>query len=133
MTARAELLHRTMETGRERRSPLSEEDPAALTRLRPLLAAAVTFHQPVHVGESYWITAHLTDARLRASIWHGSASGPALVTLQVTRGAGEAPPVLVVSIRRLMELAAGIDPKVVAALGDLERRLAWAWLTTNDT
>lgn len=133
MSEATDLRHRTLETGHERVLPLAEAEPDVLEQLRPLLHEAIKGDAPVHVGGDYWMTASLDGGRLKVRIWHTEPSGPPLVEMTVTRGVGrEVLPLLEVSIAGLQQAVADGRPPpkdVVAALEDLERCLAWAWLT----
>ena len=119
------LNHRTKQTGHTRRSPLSEVEPAILEQLRPVVAEAIKGGQPRHVGADFWIRAREDGGRLVASVWHGDP----LVTMTVTRATGDAPPLLEVRLVAVADPRVRVSPDVVGALGDLERCLAWAWLT----
>ena len=51
------LIQRTIETGQERLSPLSEEEPDILAQLWPLVREAIKSGQRVHVGAGWWCRA----------------------------------------------------------------------------
>ena len=84
------LIQRTMDTGQERLSPLSEVEPDILARLRPLVREAIKSGQPVHVGASWWCGITVEEERLEAELlpW---AEGPLLVSMAVSPSKGNAP------------------------------------------
>ena len=122
------LIHQTLETGHERLSPVSEAVGDGLALLRPLVREALKHVQPLHVGAAFWMQAADDAGRLEAKIWHGPEPiGPPLVEVSILRPdpAAHCLPVLQVSISNLSEA----DPDVTATLGDIERCLAWVWLS----
>ena len=123
------LIHRTLETSHERRSPLAEVEPDILEGLRPLLVESVKHSRRVHVGADWWIEATVDQGRLRFRL-AVAADGPALVDCRVTRGVGSVQPLLVVSVAALLRGAADgeVSTEQVAMADDLERCVAWAWL-----
>ena len=125
------LIQRTMDTGQERLSPLSEVEPDILAQLRPLVREAIKSGQPVHVGASWWCRITVEQERLEAELlpW---AEGPPLVSMTVTPGEGNAPALLEVEAASLLQAAA--DGRVTESqadmAGELARCLAWAWLAS---
>ena len=125
------LIQRTIETGQERLSPMSEVEPKILAQLKPLVREAVKSGQPVHVGASWWCRATVEQERLEADLlpW---AEGPPLVSMTVTPGKGNAPALLEVEAARLLQAAAHgrVTESQADTAGDLVRCLAWAWLAS---
>ena len=125
------LIQRTIESGRERLSPLSEVEPDILAQLRPLVREAIESGQPVHVGASWWFRATVGQERLEADLlpW---AEGPPLVSMTVTPGKGNAPALLEVEAAGLLQAAAHgrVTESQADTAGDLARCLAWAWLAS---
>ena len=103
------LIQRTIDTGQERLSPLSEVEPDILAKLRPLVREAVKSGQPVHVGANWWCRA-----------------------TTVTPGKGDAPALLEVKAANLLQAAAHgqVTESQADMAGDLARCLVWAWLAS---
>ena len=140
----AVLIHRILEAESVRFSPKSEVDPQVLIWLYPLIAEGLATGECVPVMESgWWLRAETVSGRLQASLWLSrrvgdshlpvvpAAAAPPHVTLTVTRpGSPEGRPVMEANIAGigaiddtdLLEQAAG-------EAGDLERCVAWAWLS----
>jgi len=130
MTDERYLRHVTVDTGHERRFPLSEVNPDIMEQLKPLLTESIKFGKPMHVGAGFWVLAVLEKATtLRADIWHGGPEGQPLVSMSVT-GADSMQdlPTARVRLESLHDPKRTVSPEVVGALGDLERCLAWTWL-----
>ena len=123
------LIQRTIETGQERLSPLSEEEPDILAQLWPLVREAIKSGQRVHVGAGWWCRATVEQERLEADLlpW---AEGAPLVAMAVTPGEGDAPALLEVAVAGLLQAATHgrVTEAQVGMAGDLARCLAWAWL-----
>ena len=62
MTDERYLRHVTVDTGHERRSPLSEVDPDIMEQLKALLTESIKFGKPMHVGAGFWVLAVLEKA-----------------------------------------------------------------------
>ena len=125
------LIQRTMDTGQERLSPLSEVEPDILAQLRPLVREAIKSGQPVHVGANWWCRITVEQERLEAELlpW---AEGPPLVLMTVTPGEGNAPALLEVEAASLLQAAAHgrVTESQADMAGELARCLAWAWLAS---
>ena len=123
------VIERTMETGEERLSPLSEMDPDILAELWPLMREAIKSGQRVHVGGGWWCRANVEQERLEAELvpW---AEGSPLVSVTVTPGEGDAPALLEVAVADLLQAAAHgrVTEAQVGMADELARCLAWAWL-----
>ena len=123
------LIQRMIDTGQERVARLSEAEPEIVAELGPLLREAIKSGQRVHVGAGWWCRAAVERERLEAELipW---ASGPALVSMGVTPGKGDRPPVLELGAAGLLQAAThGRVTESQARLArDLARCLAWAWL-----
>ena len=108
---------------------LSEAEPEILAELGPLLREAIKSGQRVHVRAGWWCRAAVEQERLEAELlpW---ASGPALVSMTVTPGQGDWPPLLELGVAGLLQAAThGRVTESQARLArDLARCLAWAWL-----
>ena len=122
------LLHRTLETGHEQLSPRSEVSADVLAHLRPLLREALHHGRRVHVGADWWVQV-LEDAdRLEFALAVDAWTEP-LYRCQVTPPAGVGrPSLLEVSSSGLLDQVASRGDKAAEA-AELERCLAWAWLT----
>ena len=126
------LIQRTIDTGQERLSPLSEVEPDILAQLRPLVREAIKSGQPVHVGVNWWCRANVEQERLEADLlpW---AEGPPLVSMTVTPGEGDAPALLEVAVAGLLQAATHgrVTESQADMAGDLARCLAWSWLVSS--
>ena len=130
MTA-AVLLHRTAGTGHERLWPRSEVEPLIVEQLRPVVAEALKSARPLHVGAGFWVRAAEEAGRLQADIWHGEAQGSPLVRMRVAPAAGrDGVPLLEVWLAGVADPGVSVAAEAVAALGELGRCLAWAWLAS---
>ena len=140
----AVLIHRVLETGSVRFSPKSEVDPHVLIWLYPLIAEGLATGNFVPLLESgWWLRAETVSGRLQAALWLswrvGESSLPVVpvpasppqVTLTVTRsGSPEARPVMEASIAGIAAIDdTGLLEQAAAEAGDLERCVAWAWLS----
>ena len=125
------LIERTIDTGQQRLSPLSEVDPDILAQLRPLVREAIKSGQRVHVGAGWWCRITSDQGRLEAELcaW---ADGSALVSMTVTPGEGRRPPVLELGVGGLLQAATHrrVTESQADTAGDLARCLAWAWLAS---
>ncbi len=135
------LIHRVLEAESVRFSPKSEVDPQVLIWLYPLIAEGFATGDCVPLFESgWWLRVETVSGRLQASLWLSrrvgesrlpvvpASASPPQVTLTVIRPSSpEGRPVMEASIAALddtdlLEQAAG-------EAGDLERCVAWAWLS----
>ena len=125
------LIERTIDTGQERLAPLSEVDPDLLAQLWPPVREAIKSGQRLHVGAGWWCRATVEEERLEAELLPWS-EGPALVSMTVTPGEGDRPPVLELGVAGLLQAAT--DGRVTKSQADvaanLARCLAWAWLAS---
>ena len=125
------LIERTIDTGQERLAPLSEVNPDILAQLRPLVREAIKSRQRVHVGAGWWCRVVADQGRLEAELlsW---AEGPALVSMTVTPGEGDRPPVLELGVAGLLQAATHgrVTKSQADVAADLARCLAWAWLAS---
>lgn len=123
------LNQRTIDTGQERLSPLSEMDPDILAQLWPLVRESIKSGQRVHVGAGWWCRATVEQERLEADLlpW---AAGPPLVSMTVTPGEGDAPALLEVAVAGLLQAATHgrVTEAQVGIADEVARCLAWAWL-----
>ena len=140
------LIHRVVEAGSVRFSPKSEVDPQVLIWLYPLIAEGLATGDCVPLLESgWWLRAETVSGRLQASLWLSRRVGesrlpvvpdsasPPHVTLTVTRSSSpEARPVMGASIAGIASLDdTDLLEQAAAEAGDLERCLAWAWLSNT--
>ncbi|MYC82126.1 MAG: hypothetical protein F4X19_08550 [Acidobacteria bacterium] len=123
------LIERTIDTGQERVAVLSEVEPDMLAQLGPLLREAIKSGQRVHVGAGWWCRAAVEQKRLEAELLRW-VSGPALVSMRITPGKGDRPPILELGVADLLQAAThGRVTESQAGLArELARCLAWAWL-----
>ena len=98
------LNQRTIDTGQERLSPLSEMDPDILAQLWPLVRESIKSGQRVHVGAGWWCRATVEQERLEADLLPWAAGLP-LVSMTVTPGEGDAPALLEVAVAGLLQAA----------------------------
>lgn len=138
----AELVHRLAETGRARRLPQAAADGETLAWLRPVLAEALASGETTPLCDTgWWLRCSLYLGRLRCRLWkvHWSRSSglpvpdPASVPhvcLTVTEAKGGALPLLETRRAGVMEIANPVLADLAwAEAPDLERCIAWAWLT----
>ena len=131
------LLHRTVESGHVRRSPLAEVEPNTLALLRPVLAAALRLGrehadvQAVEIERTRWhVAASETADTLTAKLWCGDRPlGEPHISMTVRRASV---PELVASMIGMARLPPELWADAALEAGDLERCLAWAWLTRDD-
>ena len=138
------LIHRVLEAESVRFSPKSEVDPEVLIWLYPLIAEGLATGDCVPIMESgWWLRAETVDGRLQASLWLSRRVGdsplpvvpapasPPHVTLTVTRsGSPEDRPVMETSIAGIAALDdTDLLEQAAGEAGDLERCVAWAWLS----
>ena len=123
------LIERTIDTGQERLAPLSEVDPDLLAQLWPPVREAIKSGQRVHVGAGWWCRANVDQGRLEAELLPWS-DGPALVSMTVTPGEGDRPPVLELGVAGLLQAATHgrVTKSQADVAANLARCLAWAWL-----
>ena len=98
--------------------------------MKPLLKESIKLGKPMHVGADFWVLAVLEKATtLRADIWHGEPEGQPLVSMSITGAdAVQDLPTARVRLEGLHDPKRTVSAEAVAALGDLERCLAWTWL-----
>ncbi len=140
----AVLIHRILEAESVRFSPKSEVDPQVLIWLYPLIAEGLATGECVPLMESgWWLRAETVSGRLQASLWLSRRVGesqlpvvpasalPPHVTLTVTRsGSPEGRPVMEASIAGIAALDdTDLLEQAAGEAGDLERCVAWAWLS----
>ena len=140
----AVLIHRVLEAESVRFSPKSEVDPDVLIWLYPLIAEGLATGECVPIMESgWWLRAETVSGRLQASLWLSrgvgesqlpvvpAAAAPPHVTLTVTRsGSPEGRPVMEASIAGILTLEdTDLLEQAAGEAGDLERCVAWAWLS----
>ena len=138
------LIHRVLEAGSVRFSPKSEVDPQVLIWLYPLIAEGLATGECVPIMESgWWLRAETVSGRLQASLWLSrrvgesqlpvvlASAAPPQVTLAVTRsGSPEGRPVIEASIAGIAALEdTDLLEQAAGEAGDLERCVAWAWLS----
>ena len=138
------LIHRVLEAGSDRFSPKSDVDPQVLIWLYPLIAEGLATGDCVPLLESgWWLRAETVSGRLQASLWLSrrvgesrlpvvpASAAPPHVTLTVTRsGSPEGRPVMEASIAGIASLDdADLLEQAAGEAGDLERCVAWAWLS----
>ena len=138
------LIHRVLEAESVRFSPKSEVDPQVLLWLYPLIADGLATGECVPLLESgWWLRAETVSGRLHASLWVSRRVGdsrlpvvpvpasPPHVTLTVTRSSSPAGrPVMESSIAGIAFLDdTDLLEQAAAEAGDLERCIAWAWLS----
>ena len=138
------LIHRVLEAGSVRFSPKSEVDPQVLIWLYPLIAEGIATGDCVSLMESgWWLRAETVSGRLQAALWLSRRVGdsqlpvvppstsPPHVTLTVTRsGSPEGRPVMEASIAGIAALEdTDLLEQAAGEAGDLERCVAWAWLS----
>ena len=143
-TMTAILIHRVLGAESVRFSPKSEVDPQVLIWLYPLIAEGLATGDCVPLMESrWWLRAETVSGRLQASLWLSrrvgesrlpvvpASASPPHVALTVTRpGSPEARPVMEASIAGIASLDdTDLLEQAAAEAGDLERRIAWAWLS----
>ena len=123
------LIERTIDTGQERLAPLSEVDPDLLAQLWPPVREAIKSGQRVHVGAGWWCRANVDQGRLEAELLPWS-DGPALVSMTVTSGEGDRPPVLELGVAGLLQAATHgrVTKSQADVAANLARCVAWAWL-----
>ena len=140
----AVLIHRILEAGADRLSPKSEVDPQVLIWLYPLIAQGLATGDCVPLLESgWWLRAETVDGRLQASLWLSrrlgesrlpvvpASAAPPHVTLTVIRPSSpEGRPVMEASVAGIAALDdTDLLEQAAAEAGDLERCVAWAWLS----
>ena len=125
------LIERTIDTGQERLAPLSEVDPDLLAQLWPPVREAIKSGQRVHVGAGWWCRANVDQGRLEAELLPWS-DGPALVSMTVTPGEGDRPPVLELGVAGLLQAATHgrVTKSQADVAANLARCVAWAWLAS---
>ena len=138
------LIHRVLEAESVRYSPKSEVDPEVLIWLYPLIAEGLATGQCVPIMESgWWLRAETVSGRFQASLWLSrrvgesqlpvvpASASPPHVTLTVTRsGSPEGRPVMEASVAGIAALEdADLLEQAAGEAGDLERCVAWAWLS----
>ncbi len=138
------LIHRVLEAESVRFSPKSEVEPQALIWLYRLIAERLATGACVPLLESgWWLRAETVSGRLQASLWLSRRVGdsqlpvvpvpasPPHVTLTVTRSSSpEARPVIEASIAGIASLDdADLLEQAAVEADDLERCVAWAWLS----
>ena len=119
------LIHETAESGHVRNSPRSEVATEVLDHLRPLLSRALC--QPVAVAlepSDWWLSAREDQDKLYCRFWFRTPEGPPHLQQTVTKGD---PPRVVVEGAGL--LLAENPAAASYEAGDLERCIAWAWLS----
>ena len=126
------LIERTIDTGQERLAPLSEVDPDLLAQLWPPVREAIKSGQRLHVGAGWWCRATVEEERLEAELLPWS-EGPALVSMTVTPGEGDRPPVLELGVAGLLQAATHgrVTKSQADVAANLARCLAWAWLASQ--
>ena len=140
----AVLIHRVLEAGSDRFSPKSDVDPQVLIWLYPLIAEGLATGDCVPLLESgWWLRAETVSGRLQASLWLSrrvgesrlpvvpASAAPPHVTLTVTRPSSpEGRPVMEASVAGIAALDdTDLLEQAAAEAGDLERCVAWAWLS----
>ena len=138
------LIHRILEAESVRFSPKSEVDPQVLIWLYPLIAEGLATGDCVPLMESgWWLRAETVSGRLQASLWLSrrvgesrlpvvpASASPPHVTLTVTRSVSpEGRPVMEASIAGIAALEdTDLLEQAAGEAGDLERCVAWAWLS----
>ena len=138
------LIHRILEAESDRSSPKSEVDPQVIVWLGPLIAQAVATGECLPLLETgWWLRAKTVSGRLHVSLWlsHclGESSLPVVpaaaalphVTLTVTRPSSpEGQPLMEASIVGIAALDdTDLLEEAAGDAGDLERCVAWAWLS----
>ena len=138
------LIHRVLEAESVRFSPKSEVDPQVLIWLYPLIAEGLATGECVPIMESgWWLRAETVSGRLQASLWLSRRVGesqlpvvppstaPPHVTLTVTRsGSPEGRPVMEASVAGIAALKdTDLLEQAAGEAGDLQRCVAWAWLS----
>ena len=140
----AVLIHRILEAESVRFSPRSEVDPQVLIWLYPLIAEGLATGDCVPLMESgWWLRAETVSGRLQASLWLSrrvgesrlpvvpAAAAPPHVTLTVIRPSSpEGRPLMEASIAGIAALEdTDLLEQAAGEAGDLERCVAWAWLS----
>ena len=138
------LIHRILEAESVRFSPKSEVDPQVLIWLYPMIAEGLATGECLPIMESgWWLRAETVSGRLQASLWLSRRVGdtqlpvvpapaaPPQVTLTVTRsGSPEGRPVMETSAAGIAALDdTDLLEQAAGEAGDLERCVAWAWLS----
>ena len=141
---KAILIHRVLEAESVRFSPKSEVDPQVLIWLYPLIAEGLATGNCVPLMESgWWLRAETVSGRLQASLWLSRRVGksqlplipapaaPPHVTLTVTRSVSpEGRPVMEAGVAGIAALEdTDLLEQAADEAGDLERCVAWAWLS----
>lgn len=112
----------TQETSHRQYVPWKEIHRETLDYLRPLLLRTLNTGETVQLPCTAWyLHAQTRDGRLCVSLWWGIADSAPPLTMQVEQSD---PPRCTVSIAD----RAGLDEIAVAAAGELEQSIAWAWL-----
>ncbi|MYL11318.1 MAG: hypothetical protein F4010_04060 [Cenarchaeum sp. SB0669_bin_11] len=132
------LLHVTVETGHRRESPAGEIAPGVLDWLRPFLAEAVRLSaehpgvQALELDSTGWHVSATREAggALRLSLWRAALpiGAPHVTGTLAVDGDTATLRVAMAGLARLP--ASDVDAAALEA-GDLERCLAWAWLTRD--
>ena len=138
------LIHRVLEAGSDRFFPKSEVDPQVLIWLYPLIAEGLATGDCVPLLESgWWLRAEIVSGRLQASLWLSrrvgesqlpvvpASAAPPHVTLTVIRPSSpEGRPLMEASIAGIAALEdTDLLEQAAGEAGDLERCVAWAWLS----
>ena len=128
------LIHHTIETGDTRRSPRSEVSQETIDLLRAVLLEALALSRgeagthAVEIEPTQWHVAAVENAGvLTAQLWFGAIlMGDPHIVMTVRRGD---PPMLRASAAGLMQLPDDAVTDAALEAGDLERCLAWAWVS----
>ena len=135
MNGRA-LRHIMVESGREMISGRGRMDDWAIEQLTPVVNRAVKSGRRTRVLGGYWIQCQLRDGGLAVAIGHAGAGERILISMTVQPAPPHDLPVLRVRTVGLQaQLASGAGTelyRLARELNDLEKAIAWAWLTENE-
>lgn len=135
--AERKLRHIIVESGRELISGRAQVNDWAVERLTPVLRQAVECGRRTPVLGGYWIQCELRDGGLAVGIGHAAAGQRLLVSMTVQPACADDPPVLrvrTVGLQAHLTAGAGSELyRIAGELADLERSIAWAWLTERES
>ncbi len=122
------LDHYTVESGHVRTSPASEVGADVLARVGQALGVALASSAPVDVGAGWVMEARADGGALEARLWVPGmdTTAPPGVVMRVEHRDGR-PPLLTAAMAGIVH-APDVRESAMQA-GDLERCIAWAWLS----
>ena len=122
------LRHRTIETDKTTNTLRSDVSDSMLDKIKPLVRLALGGNRVLLKPSEFSLEIDSVDDILRGAIFHPRI-GPIRVTVTPPERDG-LPARLDVSIDKMLAAAASGKTDTTAFLmaGDMERRIAWAWL-----